>query len=241
MTCRDAQFYLRLRRESADELGDAAADLDRHLATCPDCAAEARAEASFDRALGTAMRAVAVPPALRGQLLAKLSATRGSMVRRKVVRSVALAASLFLTVGLAFGAFSASRPKLDTTILVQAADERYQSPEAATERWLAEQNLPPKLPLRFDFDELFLTHCKESVQGRDVPCVVFRDRNTAGGFAKVYLFRTRGPFDVKGVQGAQASHTQAVVKESDGVVYVIVFTGPRLDAFLRAGEMVSLR
>ena len=239
MTCRDAQFYLRLRRESADELGEAAADLDRHLAGCPDCAAEARAEGGFDRALGRAMRSVVVPPALRGRLLANLTQTRGSLVRRKVARSVALAASLFLTVGLAFGAFSASRPKLDTMALVLDADERTQSPEEVTTRWLAEQKLPTTLPVRFNFD-LYLTHGKEPVQGRDVPVVVFRDPNSPVGFAKVYHFRT-GQFDLRGVQNAQASHTQAVVKETPGVVYVILFTGPRLDAFLRAGEQVAGR
>jgi len=240
MTCRDAQFYLRLRRESADELGEAAADLARHLASCPDCAAESRAESSFDNALGKAMRAVAVPAALRGQLLAQLSETRGSMVRRTVVRSVALAASLFLTVGLAFGAFSASRPKLDTMDLVQRNDEQLQNPEEATRRWLAEQKLPTQLPLRFNFD-LYLTHGKEPVQGRDVPVIVFREPNSPTGFAKVFLFRPGSQFDLKGVQGAQASLSQAVVKETPDVVYVIVFTGPRIDAFLRAGDAMTMR
>lgn len=239
MTCRDAQFYLRLRRESADELGDAAADLDRHLAACPDCAAESRAESSFDRALGVSMRAVVVPPALRGRLLANLTHTRSSQARRKVFRSVALAASLFLTVGLAFGVFSASRPKVDMMGLVLDADEQLQNPEEATRRWLAEQKLPTELPLRFNYD-LFTMRGKEQIQGRDVPVVMFREPNTPTGFAKVYLFRTGG-FDLKGMQGAQASLSQAVVRESAGVVYVIVFTGPRLDAFLRAGETVAMR
>jgi hypothetical protein len=239
MTCRDAQFYLRLRRESADELGETAADLDRHLVACPDCAGEARAESSFDRALGTAMRAVVVPAALRGQLLANLTATRTTLVRQKSVRSVALAASLFLTVGLAFGAFSASRPKLDPMGIVFDTDERLQNPEEATRRWLAEQKLPTTLPKPFNFD-LYATHGKETVQGRDVPMVMFREPS-GPGFAKVYLFRTGGRFDLKGVQEAQASHSRAMVIETTAVVYVIVFTGQRLEPFLRAGEVVAAR
>jgi hypothetical protein len=235
MTCRDAQFYLRLRRESADELGETAADLDRHLVTCADCAAEARAETSFDRALGTAMRTVAVPVGLRGQLLANLTATRSSLVRQKAVRSVALAASLLLTVGLAFGVFSASRPKLDTTELVLNTDDRLQSSEEATRRWLDEQKLPTSMPKPFNFD-LYLMHGKETVQGRDVPVVVFREPN-GPGFAKVYLFSKGGLFDLKGIQDAQASHSRAMVIETPAVVYVIVFTGQRLEPFLRAGEV----
>jgi hypothetical protein len=236
MTCRDAQFYLRLRRESADELGETAADLDRHLAACPDCGAEARAERSFDRALGSAMRAVVVPAALRGQLLANLSATRGSLVRQKMVRSVALAASLFLTVGLAFGAFSASRPKLDTSLIVTTTDEQLQNPELATSQWLAEQHLRPELPFRFDFD-LYVTHGTQPVQGRDVPVVVFRER-TGPGFAKILIFRRGAQFDLKGVQDAQASHSRAVVLDEPtrfpDVVYVVVYTGQSLQPFLKS-------
>jgi len=239
MTCRDAQFYLRLRRESSDELGEATADLDRHLTTCPDCATESRTETAFDRALGTAMRAVVVPPALRGQLLASLSATPGSMVRRKMARSVALAASMLLTVGLAFGAFSASRPKLDTTSLVMGTDEQLQSPELVTKQWLAEQNFSTDLPWRFDFD-LYVTHGTQPVQGRDVPCVVFRERN-GPGFAKVFLFRPGLQFDLKGVQEAQASLSRAEITRKSGVVYVVVYTGQRLDPFLRAGDAMTLR
>ena len=112
MNCRDAQFYLRLRRESADELGDdVTADLNRHLVGCPDCAADARAEFSFDHALGAAMRAVVVPATLRNQLVANLSIHRGALLRRKVSRTVALAASVFLAVGLAFGVLAGRRHK----------------------------------------------------------------------------------------------------------------------------------
>ena len=52
MECRDAQFYLRLRRHAADELGpDVTAALDGHCALCPECGPAAKAAASFDRAL----------------------------------------------------------------------------------------------------------------------------------------------------------------------------------------------
>src|SRR5262249_34441430 len=151
---------------------------------------------SFDRALGAAMRAVVVPPSLRGQLLASLSATRGSQMRRKAFRSVALAASMLLTGGLAFGGFSGSRPRLATTALVLGTDEQLQSPELVTRQWLEDQKFSPDLPWRFDFD-LYVTHGTQPVQGRDVPCVVFRERS-GPGFAKVFLFRPGIQFDLKG-------------------------------------------
>jgi len=238
MNCRDAQFYLRLRRESADELGpDVAGDLDRHLDGCPDCAAESAAERSFDHALGSAMRAVVVPAALRARLVANLSAHRGTQLRRQMFRSAAMAASVFLTMGLAFGAFSAARPRLDATELVNGTDFKLQNPEEATRLWLASQKLPTELPRPFDFD-LFVTYGTEPVQGRDVPVVTFRERGQGPGLAKVYIFHA-GRFDLRGVPGeVQASHSRALViddqKQHRGVVYVVVFTGPSLDPFLKA-------
>src|SRR5207244_1845131 len=122
MQCRDAQFYLRLRRHAGDELGaEVTADLDRHLAGCPACGADARVAASFDAAVTSAMRAVAVPAGLREKLLTQVAAYRGGVIRRRMYRVAAAAASVFLALGLAFGLF-ASRPKLDTFDLVNRHD-----------------------------------------------------------------------------------------------------------------------
>lgn len=245
MNCRDAQFYLRLRRQSADELGpELAADVDRHLTGCPDCAADALVRAGFDAAVAGAMQAVAIPAGLRERLVANLSAHRGADLRRKAYRTVALAASLFLTVGLAFGAFSASRPKFDTDALVRYTDAVIQSPEESTRAWLVSQKLPPRLPNAFDFD-LLSSFGTESVQNRDVPVVIFRER-AGPGFAKVYLVRRAGAFDLKGIQAeAQASHCKADViddpKQFPNVVYVVVYTGHRLEPFLTTrGNGVAL-
>ncbi len=147
MQCRDAQFYLRLRRHAGDELGaDVTADLDRHTAGCPACAADARSAASFDRAVAVAMRAVSVPTGLRDKLSTLASAHRGAVIRRKAYHLAALAASLFLVVGLAFGMFSASRPKIDTNLMVMNNDELIQNPDGKLLRWLAEQKLPNATP-----------------------------------------------------------------------------------------------
>src|SRR5262245_47334821 len=207
MQCRDAQFYLRLRRHAGDELGaDATADLDRHLATCPACAADARAAASFDAAVASAMRSVPVPAGLREKLLTQAAAYRGGVIRRKLYRYGAAAASLFLALGLAFGLF-ASRPKLDTQALVMAADADLQNPEEKLRRWLADEKLPPQLPWPLDPALLEFTG-SERIGGHDVPVAIFHLRNELG-FAKLYVFR-HGSFDTKDVQDAQASLTRAV-------------------------------
>jgi hypothetical protein len=229
MQCQDAQFYLRLRRHAGDELGaDVAGDLDRHLAGCPACTCDARAAASFDRAVAKAMTAVAVPAGLRDQLMTLASAHRGAVLRRKVYQVAALAASVFFVAGLALGVFSWSRPRIDTMKMVEAQDRLVQDPDGALQDWLVAQELPGRLPAAIDFEpQLLVILGKEGVQGKDVPVAVFR-HSTERGFAKVYVFRDDGAYNLKDLQDAQMSHTSALVVKGDpafrGVRFVVVHT-----------------
>jgi len=245
MQCRDAQFYLKLRRHAGDELdAPVSADLDRHIAVCPACAVDAKATASFDRAVTTAMKFIPVPAGLRDKLLTQASAQRGAAIRRTAYQVAALAASLFVGVGLTFGVFSASRPKLDTASLVDKTDEQVQNPDEAVRRWLLANKLPAKLPHDFD-TALLISLGTERLQGRDVPVMVFGRPNTPEfadnkvGFAKVYIVRTDGEFDTRGMQDNAASNTVAVViddqRQFRGAKYVILYTSnPRgLEPFLR--------
>jgi hypothetical protein len=238
MQCRDAQFYLRLRRQAGDELGaEVTADLDRHLAGCPACAADAGRAAAFDRAVANALRSVPVPAGLRDKLLAQSSTHHGAVIRRKVYRVAALAASLFFGVGLAFGVFSASRPKIDPTELVIRHDEQMQDREGRLlSQWLTAQKFPDRLPEAFD-PSLIISMGTEKVQGTEVPVVTFA-HPTERGFAKVYIFRTNGSYNTELLRDAQASHTAAIVIEDQrqfrGVKYVILHTGRDLTPFLLA-------
>lgn len=238
MQCRDAHFYLRLRRHANDELGDdLISDLDRHLAGCPDCAIDSRNALIFDRAVASAMKSVVIPAGLRDKLLTQVMVHQGNRLRRSAYRMTALAASLLLVLGLGFGMFSASRPKLDTDALVRSQDEQIQNPEHAIKHWLTAQHFPDQLPLPFNPDLLLLLG-SERVQGRDVPVIVFGGA-VERGYAKVYLFRSTGEFNIdpKDLRDAQASNTRAIVKklpQAPGVVYVVVYTGHDLQPFLQA-------
>ena len=165
MQCRDVEFYLRLRRQANDELGsDVVADLDRHLAGCPECACVSNSIRSFDCAVASAMKAVAIPAGLRDKLLTQALAHRGTVLRRKVYQLAALAASLFLVMGLAFGLFSASRPKLDPGELAYNHEAQFQNPDLAIQKWLAAEHFPAELPLPFNTD-LLTSLGYERVQG----------------------------------------------------------------------------
>jgi anti-sigma factor RsiW len=258
MDCRDAQFFLRFRRPGSPGAGDLApedaAALDRHLAGCPNCAASARTSAAVDAAIGTAMRAVEVPASLRARLIASTSAERGTVLRRRAYRYAALAASLFLVVGLAAGIFTANRPHPDTYELAMKADAlervmRFEAPvafgqvnpeqaaanEAAVRKWLKAEQLPENLPgdlKNLDFG-LLLSHHWEEVQGRQTPVLLFRGRDQ--GFAKVYAFRAT-QFNLKNVSGVSNSNCQVGVYPTDhalGVTFVVVYTGHTLEPFLR--------
>lgn len=231
MQCRDAQFYLRLRRHASDELGtDVTGDLDRHLAGCAGCATDARSAASFDRAVAAAMTAVPVPSGLRDKLLTIASVHRGGIIRRKVYQVAALAASVLFVTGLAFGVFSSNRAKITGESFVVTQDRIYEDPEGALRDWLVAQELPDQLPEPFD-PYLLMSLGTEKVQGKDVPVAVFRhpgDRERGRGFAKVFIFRDDGNYNLKDLQDAQLSHTMArVVRDPArfrGVQYVIVHT-----------------
>lgn len=228
MQCRDAHFYLRLRRDAGDELGtEVVADLDRHLAGCTACASDSRAAVSFDRTVAAAMRAVPVPSALRDKLLTIASVHRGGIIRRKAYQIAALAASVFLTAGLAFGLFSASRPTIDANDMVFQADELLQNPDGKIKQWLAAQKFPEQLPEPFD-PQLLYSLGSEKVKGKDVPVIVFRHPTDVRGFARVYIFRDDGTYNLRELQDAQASLTMARVISDParfrGVKYVIVHT-----------------
>jgi hypothetical protein len=238
MQCRDAQFYLRLRGHANQELGaDCTSELNRHLLGCSDCARDSDRALSFDRSVATAMKNIVIPSGLRDKLATQVLAYRGAILRRRIYRATALAASLLLMVGVGYGIFSASRPRLDTDALVMRADEQIQDPEGAIQKWLSAGHFPAQLPLPFNTD-LLISLGSERIQGHDVPVMVFGG-SLERGFAKIYLLRSDGAFnlDPRTLRDAQASNTHAIVLNSpspgSGLVYVIVYTGHDLQPFLR--------
>src|SRR4029434_687762 len=112
------------------------------------------------------------------------SAHHGAVIRHKGYRVTAIAASLFLAVGLTFGLFS-SRPKLDPEALVTVIDQQREQPEQAIARWLTGLKVPPDLPKPFDPDLLVFLG-SEPIQGKDVPVAVFRHRSDPRALAEVY-------------------------------------------------------
>jgi hypothetical protein len=117
MDCNTARLLLDFARRGPIEIEDTgAAELEQHLARCPDCDRHARAEARRDEVLGQAMRRVDVPPGLRDQLLARLEVERGDWYRRRfanLLRAAAAVAAMLLLVWGAWRWFASARTPLD--------------------------------------------------------------------------------------------------------------------------------
>ena len=233
MECRDAQFYLRLRRHTADELGpDVIAALDGHCAGCPTCGPDARSAAAFDRALTSAMRAVPVPSGLRGRLIAQAGRAQGAAFRGKVLRAGGMVAAAALIFAIGVSLYSTTRPKVDGDELVQRATRQFDKPEEYARSWLVREKLPEELPPEWKFDYDLLVHCGYERIGKShsfAPVMVFR-APSGSGFAKVYMFREGGEFDTRDMQDAQGSHfsTQIVIGKQQwrNVRYLAVYHGP---------------
>lgn len=244
MECRDAQFYLRLRRHAADELGaDVTAPLDGHLTTCAECAAIAKAASNFDRAISTAMLAVPIPPGLRAKLVTQAAKASGAALRRSVYRYGGLVAAAMLMIAIGVSIYWTGRPRVDSAAIVENNGGLVENPQEYARKWLAAEKMPEQLPYDFDYD-LLVSCGYEKIGARYAPVITFRAR-AGSGLAKVYLFREGGEFDTKDMQDAQASHFSArvVVGEQKwrGVKYLVVNSGPRegLEQFLRPAAVLQ--
>jgi hypothetical protein len=245
MECRDAQFYLLLKRHAGapgtDELGpEVQGALAEHCAGCPACAADARAAAAFDRALATAMSDVPVPAGLHARLLANTGARAATARRARVARAGALALAACALALIGLGAYARSRPVVDTDGaegLAQVADRQSHFPEGETSAFLARNGAPPALPLPFEYG-LHVFNGYERVGGRDVPVVVFHSP-TGRGTAVVYVFAHNGRFNLDHLREAQVSGSRVQVfpgqGEFKGFTYVVLTKNAEdVQQFLRA-------
>ena len=107
MDCSSARLFLHFNRPGAHELdGPDAEELNLHLAHCTECNALARADRRLDQHLGRAMRAVEVPPGLRGEILHRLAAERGDWHRRWLAHVGRGVAAALLLIAVVWGSFA---------------------------------------------------------------------------------------------------------------------------------------
>lgn len=104
MDCHIARMMLAFARpaEGERDSGDVA-DLERHLAGCPECDELSRSERLLDQHLGQAMRRVEVPDRMRGVLLARLDQERSAWYRKRTRQFLSMAAGIAALVLIVWG------------------------------------------------------------------------------------------------------------------------------------------
>src|SRR5438128_6962678 len=148
-TARSLLPYLALPDELA---GEDKAQFDRHLASCPGCAAALAAQRTFDDRVGRAINNVTIPAGLREQITTRLAVERGHVWRRQLIQATTAAAALLLvTLGLAWWASQkvdisadALARQTDDTLMVVVVDP------AGVERHFRDQGLQVRLVPDFD-------------------------------------------------------------------------------------------
>jgi hypothetical protein len=241
MDCPSARLLLAYRRPGgpAELAPEDAAALDRHLAECPACAAAVRRQDGFDSALVSAMRAVTAPVGLRDRLITDALARSGAIWRRTVYQYATAASILVMTALTTAGIGLALRPAFDTEQVANEHAIRYEVPEPSVRDHLARADVPNSLP--YDFNFAYLDGVGyDLIDGRYVPWVQFRLPPQPGAIrpdtAKVLIVRkSRFKLSPDQFRNTQNSffNVLAIPDDGRGVGYVVLFTTPALDPFLR--------
>jgi hypothetical protein len=234
MDCRHARLLLDFTRPRGTELEPTETEaLETHLADCPECGAQARAERRFDEHLSRAVRDVPVPDGLRDRLVGRLSAARDAWYRRRLFRAagVLAAAVLLAAVGGLLIWHESRRPYFEVSEV--SVDERPTNTPADVEGWFRKTyGLATVAPSDRALDYTWLTYYGlEEFQGRHVPMLLFAyNRPDRQARAKVYIVTDqefRGlRAQINQVHKLSGGYSLEVLPNRDapGVYYVVLYT-----------------
>jgi len=186
-------MLLEFSRPGGGELDEiATAELEHHLAGCPECEEHSRGEQRLDQHLGQAMRQVEVPDRLRSVLLARLAqepANRSGKRLRWIV-GLATSAAAVLLVGLGLLLWHSSQlPTVDLSYLpVHLFNDSSPSPKNIQESFRT-LGYEVTIPEDLNFN-LLVTWGLSDFQGKQVPELVFRSPDGTKN-ARVYLVTSK--------------------------------------------------
>jgi hypothetical protein len=234
MDCQDVRSLLAFTRKGGDQIDPMEwAAVQHHLDGCGDCAAAAHAEELLDAALGTAMRAVAMPAGGRARLLATLAANRPWPWAK-----LAAAAALLLALGSGGTAWLLQPlPRItDNQIQVLNFD-----PDKV-EEWYRNRGVDMAAWRQLDHTYLW-TYDIVEIHGRRVPKLIFCRSVSAGNSEHIAVaqvivlradrFNTNDLHDLTGGGGKMSTVVVFVERSSDpNWVYVVSTSEDSLSAFL---------
>lgn len=239
MDCNCARLLLMFAGRDRTELeaGDRA-QLEQHLASCPECGPAAHADSRHDELLARAMTAVPIADGARARLERQISAARSRWWRQTTLRLGALGVGSVLAVTLVY---SSTRPMLDLS--AAAAEANSQSGlwksdgQALTEanEQLRALGAPAVAPADFDYRWLKRIERSDSHGVYSAPTLYFT-RDDA--YAKVVLVSV-GQFknlrELADLVGEESGCWVAIrpVPDHSRLFFVITSYGKPLQFFLR--------
>jgi hypothetical protein len=229
MDCKTARMLLEFARPRTGDLDSAdLADLERHLAACPECDEHARNERFIDQHLAKAMQKVEVPDRLRPMLRARLAEDCDSGRRKRVRKILAYAGAVaaLLLVGLGIYLWQATHlPAVDVNqALLQMngiAVAEYK------EEFLRKHGLDVDAPIGLNYN--LLTSCGMTLfQGKQVPLLIFAQPDR-GEYAQVYLLTSK-QFDLKSLirfepDDGYKFKAKVLYEEGNPYGFVVFYTG----------------
>lgn len=224
MDCQDARLLQAFAHPGAEQLDATEQEaLRQHLATCPECAAQALSEVEFDRAVGAALRDVPMPAGLKERLLTQVARRPRPL---PIAWLAATAAGLLVAAGLTGTWYVHHWPELTSTEIVALQHSRPHDPEGV-QSWFAERGVTMDPPREFDYQ--YLVGCDVvEFRGQRVPKLLFfcdRGEHARDPVTMQVYVLSRGQFRLdEQLPERPIPGTQAVSfsQEGDGPGYVYV-------------------
>jgi len=219
MECEDVRAMLAFLERKSEELdaGERTA-LQKHLETCPDCAAMTAAERQADQAIGTVMRAVPVPAGLKQQVLKRLAAGRGSAWKGW---TIAAATALLLAVGGAGMWHYLQKPEFVPVIppVVWKDDAN------EVNKYFAAKGLVIEASPRLKYDLVDRVDI-ELIDGRPVPKLTFVNEGPQKVSATVYIVDTK-QFNLNEFEKLKKDNPSMMsFRDSEGSRFIIIIHNP---------------
>lgn len=220
MECQDVRQLFAFAERGSEQLDPIEnAAIQKHLESCPDCAAALAQERSADQALGTAMRDVAVPAGLKMQILGRLAMERGQRRWKRWGLAAAAAALLLATAAATWHILQP--PTLTTDDMNRIAEISTAWSDgwtrASAQDNLEKRGLAVRAPDRFNYQYLRYIDII-IVHDRPVARLVFRNDHAIATvlIARGSQFRL-SHYDESGENGTM----QIKIRQQEGFVYVI--------------------
>lgn len=241
MDCRSIRALVPYSLLPGELTADDTAEIERHLATCADCASWARAERAFDAKVGQAMRDVPVPAQMQENVVTRLAVERGRVWRKQALRVSAAVVAAVVILALGFGWWSAAKIEVSAEAVARHSDEKYVSVQnldvGSIATFFRSHGVRFQMPPDFDV-RLINEYGVAQFDGHTVAKIDYSRDNAQ---AHVYVLPKRHFKFAKGSEGITPGSlvTVELLDVPGDFLYVVVYVGDARREHFRKVEIVG--